>query len=295
MSEKKRDFIRFAMFVLPALGIYSLFFAYPIARGFFYSFTYWEGFGDIPRFNGLTNYIDLFKDDLIHIALKNNLIISVVVIIVQNVLALSFAILLNQKMKGHMFFRAIIFFPVLLSSAVIGYIWDYIYSPLEGVLHTVFSGLGYLSAAEINWLGDPTYALFSICAVIIWQYTGYSMVIYIAGLQTIPKDLYEAAEIDGAGSWKKFTHITIPLLASSFTINMMISVIGCLKLFDQVYLLTQGGPAHQTEVFGTLIYSIAFKSQQLGYGTALAMALTFLILVISSTQYYFMSKREVEY
>jgi len=295
VTEKKRDLFRFMMFVLPALGVYSLFYAYPILSGFYYSLTNWNGFGDVPRFNGLDNYVELFHDELIRIAIKNNVILSVVVIVFQNILALAFAILLNQKIKGRTLFRAIIFVPALLSSAVIGYIWEYIYSPLQGVLHSMFSALGFHTLADINWLGDPTYALFSICAVVIWQFTGYSMVIYIAGLQTIPNDLYEAAEIDGAGAWHKFSKVTIPLLASAFTINLMIPLIGCLKMFDQVYLLTQGGPAHQTEVFGTLIYTIAFKSQRLGYGTALAMVLTVIIIIVSYIQYQILSKREVEY
>ena len=295
MSEKKRDLYRFAMFVLPALGIYGLFYAYPILSGFYYSLTDWNGFGDVPRFSGLSNFIELYHDELIRIAFKNNLILSVVVIVVQNALALGLAVLLHQKIRGRTLFRATLFVPALLSSAVIGYIWEYIYSPLQGVLHTTFGALGLETLADVNWLGDPAYALFSICAVIIWQFTGYSMVIYIAGLQTIPVDLYEAADIDGAGTLQKFRKITIPLLASAFTINMMISLIGCLKMFDQVYLLTQGGPAHQTEVFGTLIYSIAFKTQRLGYGTALAMVLTVLILIVSYVQYRILSKREVEY
>ncbi|BBI35732.1 carbohydrate ABC transporter permease [Cohnella abietis] len=295
MSEKKRELLRFMMFVLPAMGIYSLFYAYPILSGFYYSFTNWNGFGDTALFNGLDNFIELVHDELILIAIKNNIILSVVIIIVQNALALIFAILLNKKMKGHTIFRAVFFIPVLLSTAVIGYIWEYIFSPLQGVLHVIFNSLGFTTLAEINWLGDPTYAIYSICAVVIWQFTGYSMVIYIAGLQTIPKDLYEAAEIDGAGAWHKLKQITIPLLAPAFTINMMISMIGCLKMFDQVYLLTQGGPAHQTEVFGTLIYGIAFKSQRLGYGAAIAMVLTIAIVLISTIQYYFMRKREVEY
>jgi raffinose/stachyose/melibiose transport system permease protein len=295
VSEKNRELFRFMMFVLPAMGIYSLFYAYPILSGFFYSFTNWNGFGDVARFNGLDNFIELVHDELILIAIKNNIILSIVIIIAQNGLALILAILLNRKMKGHTIFRAVFFIPVLLSTAVIGYIWEYIFSPLQGVLHTAFSALGLTTLADINWLGDPSYAIFSICAVVIWQFTGYSMVIFIAGLQTIPKDLYEAAEIDGAGAWHKLKQITIPLLAPSFTINMMISMIGCLKMFDQVYLLTQGGPAHQTEVFGTLIYGIAFKSQRLGYGAAIAMVLTIAIVLISAIQYYFMRKREVEY
>jgi len=295
VSEKQKNAVRFMMFVLPALAIYGLFYAYPIISGFYYSFTDWNGFGDDARFNGWDNFVELFQDDLIVIAIKNNFILSVVVVLVQNFLALAFAMLLYRKIKGHTFFRAVFFVPVLLSTAVIGYIWEYIFNPLQGVLHLTFQALGLSGLANIQWLGDPAYAIYSICAVVIWQYAGYSMVIYIAGLQTIPKEMYEAANIDGAGAWHKFKQVTFPLLAPAFTINMMISVIGCLKMFDQIYLLTQGGPAHQTEVFGTLIYGIAFKSQRLGYGAALAMVLTIAIVLISSVQYYFMRRREVSY
>lgn len=295
VNLRMKEKVFFVSFVFPALAIFITFYAYPIVSGFYYSLTNWSGFGDIPRFIGLDNFKALLDDDLIKIALKNNLIMTIIVVLLQNFLALGFAILLNQRFIGVNFFRAVIFIPVLLSTAVIGYIWDYIYSPIIGVLNSIMGWIGFSYFTDFDWLGNPKYAIFSISAVIIWQYTGYSMVIYLAGLQMIPKDLYESANIDGAGRWLKIRHITIPLLANSITINSVISVIGCLKMFDQVYILTSGGPGHATEVFGTLIYMFAFKTGQLGYGSALAVLLTVLVVAVATVQYRILKKREVEF
>ena len=138
------------------------------------------------------------------------------------------------------FFRSVVFVPVLLSSSVVCYMWVYLYSPLDGFFPTFFQFLNLNSLSKINWLGDPRYALLSVAIVGIWQYLGYVMVIYHAGLKTIPAELYEAAEIDGAGTMRRIRAITLPLLAPTLTINILLSIIGCLKYFDQVYLLTGG-------------------------------------------------------
>jgi raffinose/stachyose/melibiose transport system permease protein len=295
MQTHWKEKTSFALFVLPALTIFILFYAYPIMSGFYYAFTSWNSYLDVPKFIGLENFKSLLHDDLIKVAIKNNVILTVIVVLGQNIIAIGFALLLNQKLKGMNVFRAIIFIPVLLSTAVISYIWGYILNPLDGLFTHLFSFLHLTTLANIDWLGDTSYSLYSVCAVTIWEYIGFSMVIYLAGLKTIPVELYEAAQIDGAGTIDKIRHITLPLLAPSITINSILTVIGCLKLFDQIYLLTEGGPAHATEVFGTLIYSIAFRTMRLGYGNAIALVLTFVICLISFIQYYFLSKREVQY
>ncbi|WP_052087756.1 carbohydrate ABC transporter permease [Paenibacillus wynnii] len=295
MRRKWRDLPAFLLFVLPAMIIFMAFYAYPILKGFVYAFTDWNSFLDTPSFVGFSNFRELASDEWVRTAMKNNLILTVVVVIMQNAFAVIFAVILNQKLKGMEIFRAVIFLPVLLSTAVISYIWSYMYSPLSGVIGPFMSSIGLDHLSKVDWLGDPKYSMLSISAVLIWEYTGYSMVIYLAGLKTIPSDLYEAGEIDGAGRWTQFRRITLPLLAPSITINSVIAVIGCLKQFDQVYLLTGGGPAHKTETFGTLIYNIAFQSQRLGYGTSIALVMTIGICIISAVQYAILSRREVHY
>jgi raffinose/stachyose/melibiose transport system permease protein len=295
MQTHWKEKTSFALFVLPALALFILFYAYPIISGFYYAFTSWNSYLDVPKFIGLENFKDIFHDDLMKIAIKNNVILTIVVVLGQNLLAIGFALLLNQKIRGMNLFRAIIFIPVLLSTAVISYVWGYILDPLNGLFTHLFSFLHMTTLANIDWLGDPSYSLYTVCMVTIWEYAGFTMVIYLAGLKTIPAELYEAANMDGAGLFDRIRHITLPLLAPSITINSILTVIGCLKLFDQIYLLTEGGPAHSTEVFGTLIYNIAFKTMRLGYGNAIALVLTLVICLISLIQYTALSKREVQY
>jgi raffinose/stachyose/melibiose transport system permease protein len=295
MSQRANMRWSFALFVTPALLIFITFFIYPNTSSFYYAFTRWESFFGAPEYIGLQNFRDMASDDLVKGTLKNSLMLTLFIVFIQNGLALFFAILFNQKLRGMTFFRSVVFVPVLLSSSVVCYMWVYLYSPLDGFFPTFFQFMNLNSLSKINWLGDPRYALLSVAIVGIWQYLGYVMVIYHAGLKTIPAELYEAAEIDGAGTMRRIRTITLPLLAPTLTINILLSIIGCLKYFDQVYLLTGGGPAHTTEVFGTLIYSVAFRGQHLGYGSAISLVLTLIICSISFIQYSIMRRREVQY
>lgn len=285
----------YLLFLAPAFVLFLLFYAAPIFSGFYYGFTDWRGLSFSANWVGFDNFVDVFKDPLFTTALRNIFILSVIVLLVQHVLAILFAVVLDQKLKGVSWMRAVIFYPAILNTVVIGYVWSYMYSPFVGFLPKMFDRLGLDGLASIDWLGRPDLAIFSIAFVIIWQYIGYSMMIYMAGLQSIPQDIYEAASIDGAGARQRFFRITLPLLMPAITVNTVLSVIGNLKQFEHIWVMTQGGPANSTQVFGSLIYQFAFKTSQPGYGTAMAMILSVFILVVTFVQIRFLSRWEVKY
>ena len=178
----------------------------------------------------------------------------------------------------------------MVTPIVTAYLWRNLLGP-DGAVNSLLSAVG-LTSWQQDWLGDPQLALWSIVGVIVWQYGGYSMVIFLAGLQSVPKEIYEAADIDGAGPVRRFWSVTRPLLAPALTINLMLSVIGGMKLFDQVYALTGGGPGHATDTMSTLIYKDAFTLGEFGYSIALAVVLTVIVAVVSAGQYALLSRNE---
>lgn len=290
---RNRKTISLLLFILPGLTIYTLFQIYPIVSGFYYGLTDWDGFSPNVNFVGLENFKDLSNDPLIFKSIKNTIILTILVVIIQNILALFVAILLDKKLKGVAFFRVVYFIPVLLSTAVVGFIWSTIYNPIIGSWSVFFNFLGLESIAKLDMLGNSNTALYAIIFVVIWQYLGYSMIIYLAGLQTIPKDLYEAADIDGANRWMKFKHVTFALISPALTINMVLSTIGCLKMFDHVFVLTGGGPGNASQVVGTAIFTVAFNNNRFGYGVSLSILLFIVVAIISIAQLYLLKKREV--
>jgi raffinose/stachyose/melibiose transport system permease protein len=283
------------IFIAPAFIIYSLFQFYPIISGMYYGLTDWDGFNPNFNFVGFDNFKELTNDPLIYESVMNSFKLTVLVVLIQNGLALFLAILVDKKMRGVTIFRTVYFIPVLLSTAVVGFIWSTIFNPIIGSWQVFFDVLGLESIAKMDLLGTSSTSLNAVIFVVIWQYTGYSMIIYLAGLQTIPKDLYEAADMDGANRWMKFKHVTFALIAPALTINMVLSTIGTLKMFDHVYVLTGGGPGNASQVIGTAIYTIAFSNYRFGYGVALSMLLFLVIAIISLVQLKLLKKREVDY
>jgi ABC-type sugar transport systems, permease components len=284
----------YLLFLAPAFLLFALFYAAPILSGFYYGFTDWKGLSFSANWTGLDNFVAVFNDPLFTTALRNILILSVVVLLVQHTLAILLAVVLDQKLKGVSWMRAVIFYPAILNTVVIGYVWSYMYSPFVGFLPKLFELLGLKQLAAVDWLGRPDLAIYSVAFVIIWQYVGYSMMIYMAGLQSIPQDIYESASIDGAGSFQKFFRITLPLLIPSITVNTVLSVIGNLKQFEHIWVMTQGGPANSTQVFGSLIFQFAFRTSQPGYGTAMAIILSVFILAVTFVQIRLLSRWEVK-
>ncbi len=279
-------------FVIPVLAFYLIFFILPSISTFMYSFTDWDGV--TSNFIGLDNFKEMIQDTMILTSFGNTAMYAVCITTLQNLLGLILGVVLVQKVIGVSYLRTIFFMPYIFSALLLGYVWGFILEPNIGILNNLLDAvhLGFLKA---NWLGNPVLGRWMIIVLTIWQCMGYSMVIYIAGLQAIPKDMYESANIDGAGGFSKFTHITFPLIAPSFTINIMLSLIGCLKLFDQIYALTNGGPGYATNSVATMIYTLGFGSgNRWGYGTAMSVVLFLGIMLLTAIVVPVLRKREVD-
>ncbi|WP_128658303.1 carbohydrate ABC transporter permease [Paenibacillus sp. 598K] len=293
LTMHRKEHLILACFILPAFVVYTFFLLGPVLGSFFYSLTNWNGFYQTMDFVGLRNFERLLSDDVFMKALRNTMVFTFFVVLLQNGLAIPLALAMDSRIRSKQVLKTIFFVPAILSPLVVGYTWMYIYEPQSGVLNTLLREAGLASWAR-SWLGDPAYALYAIIVMVVWQYVGYSMVIYLANLQTIPGDLYEAGSIDGASGWQKFRSITFPLLAPSMTINVVLSSIGTLKAFDIIFVTTKGGPYYATETMTTLLYSTAFTKSSFGYGTAMGVVMFLIIFALSLVQILLLRRREVQ-
>lgn len=270
-------------FLLPALAVYALIVVWPSLTGAFFSVTDWNGVSPDWSFVGLENFVAVLEGRRGLTALTNTLILAFVVTVVQNLVGLALALGLNSLVKTRGILKVVFFAPVVLTPLVAGYIWSYLLAP-SGALNEFLGAVG-LSALQRDWLGDPQTALLAVSAEIVWQFSGYSMVIFLAGLQAIPEEVLEAATIDGAGPWRRFVSVILPLLNGAVVINVMLSLIGGLKQFDQVVAMTGGGPGIATETLSTTIYKSAFTTGDYPGSIALAVLMTLLIAVLAGVQY----------
>lgn len=284
----------FFWFSGPALVLYLCFFVYPVAATFRLSLYNWDGFSPVQKFVGFQNFSWILADAKFWAALQNNVLYTVLVFAIQNTLALALAVLLNGSLRGTTFYRSVFFMPVTLSMVAIGYLWELMYNPFFGLIDVALRKLGLASFA-MPWLADQRTAMLAVAVVQSWQYAGFAMVILLAGLQTIPKELYEQARIDGAGGWKVFARITWPLLAPSVTVVTTLTVIGCMRVFDIIYVMTEGGPANKTLVMSLLMFREAFTNYRLGYGSAVSVIQFLIILLLSVTLLRYLRSREVQY
>ncbi|MFJ9097957.1 carbohydrate ABC transporter permease [Streptomyces sp. NPDC102405] len=277
-------------FALPALLLFAFVVLVPSVRGVYYAFTDWDGLDPNFSFVGLDNFADMFSDADAKQAIWHTLLIAVSITVIQNALGLALALGVNAAIKSRNVLRVFLFAPAVITPIVTAYLWRNLLGP-DGAVNSLLGAVG-LDGWQQDWLGSPSLALWSVVAVIVWQFAGYSMVIFLAGLQSVPKEIHEAAAIDGAGPARRFWSVTRPLLAPAFTVNLMLSIIGGIKLFDQVYALTGGGPGHATDTISTLIYKDAFTLGEFGYSIALAVVLTVIVAVVSSGQYLLLSRNE---
>jgi len=277
-------------FAVPALLLFAFVVLVPSARGVYYAFTDWDGLDPDFSFIGLDNFAEMTRDPDAVQAIWHTLVIAVAITIIQNGFGLLLALGVNSLIKSRNVLRVLLFAPAVVTPIVTAYLWRNLLGP-DGAVNSLLGAVGLGSWGQ-DWLGDPQLALWSVVAVIVWQFAGYSMVIFLAGLQSVPKEIFEAAAIDGGGPIRRFWSITRPLLAPAFTINLMLSIIGGLKLFDQVYALTGGGPGHATDTISTLIYKDAFTLGEFGYSIALAVVLTIIVAVASTGQYAVLSRSE---
>lgn len=291
MFNRKRAIIISILFFLPAFLIMIIFFILPILSTFYYSLFNWSILNDTMKYVGLNNYVDLFGSSEFRTALKNTIIYAIVVAFFNNFIGLILAIALDTNVKSKAILRTAFFIPSLISAVVSGYVWSFLYHPEMGIFNFLQKTL-HMGFLNQDWLGNPDLVIFSIAFVAIWQYSGYYMIIYLTGLQGIPTELYEACKIDGA-SWKdRFSRVTFPMLAPSITIGTVTATIGSLKVFDQVFVMTKGGPGYSSETLTSLLVTQTFFSNKAGYGVTISVVLFVLVMLISLIQLNLLKKRE---
>lgn len=278
----------FYVFILPAFVVYLLFSIVPFLYTFYYSFTDYTDMNPVNlSFVGLKNYIKVFNTPLMMTAIKNSVIYAIMLTSLQTILALPLAVLLDKKLKTRNLLRAVFFFPAVFSSLIIGYLWNFIMSSSDyGLINNLLHQLGF---GTFNFF-TANRALFSVILTQAWQWTGWAMVIYLANLQSISPDLYEAADIDGAGGIKKFFYVTLPLMCPSVKIIVVTGLIGGMKVFDIIYSMTSGGPGNATETVMTVMMKKGISDGFYSTGSAFGVCFFAIVLVISAVVTKLMGK-----
>ena len=283
-NNKKRTYL---LITIPILALFVCFNTIPLIRGIMYSFTNFKGFGTY-EWVGLRNYMDLFGDPRIGGSYLFTFKLAVVATILTNVISLVLALGLNSKIRAKSFFRAAYFLPNVLGALVVGYIFQYLFT-------YIIPALGEMIGSPVlsqSLLSNENLAWFAIVIVCCWQNIAMNTIIYISGLQTVPEDVYEAGDLDGATGWKRFRHLTFPLIIPFFTINMVLCVKNFLMVFDQIMSMTQGGPAQSTESISFLIYNNGMKGGAFGYQSANAVIFFIVIVALSAAQMMISSRKE---
>ena len=281
------------MFLIPAMAFFLVFWIFPILQLFYYSITNFNGINYDFDFVGLKNYIKIFENGTLINATKNTLIYTVIMVVASNLIGLAIAMLLNMRIRGKGIFRTCAYFPALFSAIVVGFIWSYVYMPSSGMIASIMNLLG-LDGSAFNPLGNFKSALIAIAIVEVWKGFGTTMIIYLAGLQTVDESLLEAGRIDGCTEWQLIRKVKLPLISSTITINVILNVIAGLKAFDYSFIMTNGGPGKSTKTLMFQIYEMAFDDQKMGRASALSVMSFLIIILITVFMLYFLNKREVE-
>lgn len=267
-------------FALPALIFYVWFLVAPAIQSLVFSFTDWDGLSPTYALVGLKNYLFMLTDPIVHTAVRNNLIWTGVTITVPVIQGLLLAVFLNGHVYGKSLIRTIFYTPAVLPLVAVGAIWGWLYNPQYGAINEVLRAIGLGGLAQ-PWLGQDATALAAVIVPAIWLRTGFPMLLYLAALQGIPKELYEAATVDGANRWQQFWNITMPGLVQAHLIVVALSLIDSFKVFDLIYVMTYGGPGTATQVIGTYMYANVFQYYRAGYGMALAVSITIVAIIVS--------------
>lgn len=267
-------------FALPALIFYVWFLVAPAVQSLVFSFTDWDGLSPTYSLVGLKNYLFMLTDPIVHTAVRNNIIWTGVTITVPVIQGLLLAVFLNGHVYGKSLIRTIFYTPAVLPLVSVGAIWGWLYNPQYGAINEVLRAIGLGGLAQ-PWLGQDATALAAVIVPAIWLRTGFPMLLYLAALQGIPKELYEAATVDGANRWQQFWNITMPGLVQAHLIVVALSLIDSFKVFDLIYVMTYGGPGTATQVIGTYMYSNVFQYYRAGYGMALAVSITIVAIIVS--------------
>lgn len=263
--------------MLPALVIYIGIALVPIGMSFYYSFFQWDGLSPM-KFLGLDNFVSTLKDGVFWKGVQNNLFMMATGILGQLPLGLFFALLLNRSLRGIKSYRSMLFLPVIISAVIVSLIWGMVFKIESGLLNGLL-GLAGLGSWKQDWLGSPRLGMLSVSITYIWQNYGFYMVIFLAALQNISVELKEAAVMDGATGWKHFWYITLPLLKETIWVTLIFAISNSFRVFDLVYVMTAGGPAHNTEVMTIYMYNSAFQNMNFGYGSAVSILILLFSLI----------------
>lgn len=281
----KKSWIAY-LYILPMIVLSFVLVYYCIIDTVVVSFTDWDGMTDVFHFVALKNYIKMFKDHVFWTSVVNNLIFFVGTVFIQALLGFVLAVLLKKKLPGSNVFKAIYFMPIAMATSIITAIFRIIMDPTNGALNQFLRAI-HLNGFAVNWLGDPKIALVSVIIVNIFQWMGFSMITYYAGLMSLPDDVYEAAKIDGAGFWRTTFSVTLPMLKGTTNVLIILGIVGSLKTFDIVKLLTGGGYGRSTTVMNTYLYEKAFKDFNAGGAASIGVAILIIAMVMSFLQVKF--------
>jgi len=282
-NKKNKDSLFAYLSLVPSGIFFAAFILCPAIYAIWLSLYQWDGLSIERPFVGIENYLVALKEPLFWKALGNSIYYTLVVVFSQMLIGLLLALALNEKLRARSLFRTVFFLPLATSTVVASSIWRWLLSPGEEGLVNYF--LSFFGIKALGWLGDPKYAMLGVMLMSIWRWMGYHMVIYLAGLQSIPSELYEAAKIDGAGKTQQFFYVTWPMLYFTTFFLMATSIINGMQVFDEIYVMTRGGPVNSTEVTGLYIYQNAFHYYKMGYGSAVSCLLTLFILIFTIMQF----------
>ena len=281
------------VFLIPALTLFLVFWIYPVLQLFYYSITNFNGINYDFDFVGLANYAKVLSNGTLSNSLKNTMIYAVFTVVLSNVIGMAIAMILNTRIRFKGFFRTCSYFPALFSAIVVGFIWSYVYMPGSGMIGNLLTNIG-LDGSAFNPLGNFRTALYAIAIVEVWKGFGTTMIIYLAGLQTVDESILEAGRIDGCTEWQLIRKIKLPLISSTVTINVILSVIAGLKAFDYSFIMTNGGPGKSTKTLMFQVYETAFTDMKMGRASAFSVMAFAFIILITVIMLFYLNKREVE-
>ncbi|MFD9432199.1 carbohydrate ABC transporter permease [Streptomyces sp. NPDC060002] len=291
--RRARHWLTAVGFQVPALVLFGTLVLLPMLFALYASFFRWGGFGMPDDYIGGDNFTRLFQDPVFLGDLWRCLLLVGLSLVLQLPFALALAVALNQKIRGRAVYRMLFFAPYILSEAITGVLFSMIFAPDDGLADHVLGAIG-LDGVGGEWFADPSTVMATLFLVMTWKYFGFHMMLYLAGLQSIPAELTEAALIDGAGPWQRFRNVTLPLLAPTLRISVFLSVIGSIQLFDLVWVVTAGGPDHHSETMAVTMFQYGFKRYQVGYASAISVAMFGISLVFALAYQRFVLRRDLQ-
>jgi raffinose/stachyose/melibiose transport system permease protein len=290
VRRRRRKWLELGVFLLPALVLYVVFVLFPIVQAVRYSLYSWNGIEELTNFVGFDNYRRAFEDEVFRGAMQHNAIIVALSLLIQFPLALGVALLINQPFRGRSFFRLIFFAPYVLAEAITAVIWLLILQP-DGLVDRTFEAVGLGSFVQL-WLADLEVVLYTMFVVLTWKFLGFGIILLLAGLQGIPRELDEAAAIDGANAWQRLRYVTLPLLGPTIRIWAFLAIIGSIQVFDIIWIMTGGGPADASNTMATYLIDHGFRRYEFGYASAISVILFLIAFVVSLLYQRFVLRRD---